>query len=272
MPVPEWRLPRGVSRSVWEFAHDRQIARDEGAHLAGEPLLEFDRQTVLRWFAPPARLIDLGCGTGRSLIDFSRCGFECTGVDLSAESLAVAAERTQAAQLPVLLVRGNLCDLGCLPAAQFDRALLMFGTLGMVTGRENRRAVLAETRRLLKPGGKLALHVHNVWRHMFSPPGRRWLLRDVAKRLTGDPTAGDTERDYRGIPRMYHHPFTGGEIRALLNESGFRICEMIPLAARDRQESAPTATQAGPTSDLICRGWFRSFRATGWLILAEAIG
>src|SRR5262249_37194202 len=94
MFLPDWRLPRGVSRSVWEFAHDRSIARDEDRHLADAPLLEFDRETVARWFATPGKLIDLGCGTGRSLAEFSRRGFECVGVDLSRESLAVAAERT----------------------------------------------------------------------------------------------------------------------------------------------------------------------------------
>src|SRR6266478_9644417 len=159
MSTPDWRLPRGVSRSVWEFAHDRSISRDEGGHLADAPLLEFDRETVARWFTTPGKLIDLGCGTGRSLADFSRRGFECVGVDLSRESLAVAAERTARATPPVALLRGNLCDLDCLHDGQFDSALLLFGTLGMVSGQENRRQVLEHARRVLRPGGLFALHL-----------------------------------------------------------------------------------------------------------------
>src|SRR6516225_3149202 len=205
MSVPDWRLPRGVSRSVWEFAHDRSIASEEDRHLAGAPLLDFDHDAVTRWFTIPGRLLDLGCGTGRSLVDFSHRGFECVGVDLSRESLAVAAERTANAGAPVVLLRANLCELGCLQSGQFDYALLLFGTLGMVSGRGNRRQVLEDVRRLLKPGGLLALHVHNLWRHLHSPPGRRWLARDLVRRLAGHPAAGDTEHDYRGIPRMYHH-------------------------------------------------------------------
>jgi ubiquinone/menaquinone biosynthesis C-methylase UbiE len=270
MPVPDWRLPPGVSRSVWEFAHDRQIARDEDRHLADAPLLEFDRQTVARWFVTPGKLVDLGCGTGRSLVDFSERGFECVGVDLSRESLSLAAERIQATAHPVVLVQGNLCELDCLAGAQFDYSLLLFGTLGMVSGREHRRRVLAQVRRMLKPGGRLALHVHNVWRHLFSPVGRGWLARDVIKRIVRDSSAGDTTRDYRGIPRIYHHSFRRAEIRSLLQECGFAVCEMIPLEPLgDREGAARSASRAAP--DLVCRGWFRHWRGTGWLILAEAL-
>jgi len=272
MSTPDWRLPRGVSRSVWEFAHDRGIARDEEQHLADAPLLEFDRDVVTRWFPVPGKLLDLGCGTGRSLAEFSRRGFECVGIDLSRESLAVAAERTARATPPVALLQGNLCDLTCLTDGIFDYALLLFGTLGMVSGRENRRQVLENARRVLKSRGLLALHVHNVWRHLYSPPGRRWLVRDVIKRLAGSPQAGDTERDYRGIPHMYHHSFMRREVTRLLCDCGFKIREVIPLAPiGDRTVSA---TSGGPdgTADLRCRGWFCLLRATGWLILAEESG
>jgi len=255
---------------LWEFAHDRQIARDEDRHLAGAALLEFDRQIVAGWFDTPGKLIDLGCGTGRSLAEFCARGFDCVGVDLSRESLLVAAERIQIAGESVVLLQGNLCNLDCLNDAQFDYALLLFGTLGMVSGHNYRRRVLEHARRVLKPGGLLALHAHNVWRHLFSPAGRGWLARDLVKRLVGNSTAGDTEHAYRGIPRMYHHSFTRREIKALLCGYGFAVRELIPLAPlNDRDLSSP---ESDVPRDLACRGWLRHWRATGWLILAEACG
>jgi ubiquinone/menaquinone biosynthesis C-methylase UbiE len=271
MTVPDWRLPPGVSRSLWEFTHDKQIAREEEQHLAGTALLDFDHRVVADWFSKSGRLVDLGCGIGRSLVEFSRRGFACLGIDLSHEALLVAAERAEAAGWTVGLLQGNLCALEFLDA-EFDYALLLFGTLGMVSGREHRRRVLEHARRILKPGGLVALHVHNVWRHLDSPSGRRWLARDLAKRLIGQPTAGDTEHDYRGIPRMYHHAFTRREITMLLRASGFVIREMIPLASladRDRN-SAPAERETA--LDLVCRSWLRDWRSTGWLILAEARG
>jgi ubiquinone/menaquinone biosynthesis C-methylase UbiE len=190
------------------------------------------------------------------------------GVDLSHESLLVAAERTETAEKSAVLLQGNLCNLDCLNDAQFDYALLLFGTLGMVSGHNYRRQVLEHARRVLKPWGLLALHVHNVWRHLYTPSGRRWLVRDLVKRLTGNATAGDTEHAYRGIPRMYHHSFTRREIKALLRRCGFAIRDVIPLAPMDDRDLGSQESDA--PQDLVCRGWLRHWRATGWLILAEA--
>jgi ubiquinone/menaquinone biosynthesis C-methylase UbiE len=270
MSIPDWRLPPGVTRSLWEFAHDREIARDEARHLAGAALLEFDHRVVAGWFATPGRLVDLGCGTGRSLVDFARRGFDCLGIDLSHEALLVADERIAAARQTAGLVQGNLCALECLTDREFDYALLLFGTLGMVSGRDYRRRILEHARRILKPGGFLALHVHNVWRHLNSPQGRGWLVRDLAKRLLGHPTAGDSEHAYRGVPRMYHHAFTRREIIALLHLCGFAIREMIPLAPLDHSAESSAESKSDGARDLACWGWLRNWRATGWLILAQA--
>jgi ubiquinone/menaquinone biosynthesis C-methylase UbiE len=270
MFIPDWQLPPGVTRSVWEFAHDRQIAREENRHLAGAPLLDIDRRLIVRWFQAPGRLIDLGCGTGRALVDCSRRGFDCVGVDLSIESLYVAAELARETARQVALVRGNLCELECLADGQFDYALMLFGTLGMIAGREHRRQALKHARRLLRTGGLLAMHVHNVWRNLHSPQGRRWLARDFVKRLVCNPTAGDSEHDYRGIPRMYHHAFTSGEIRRLLHECRFVVQEMIPLAALATGPDLEPPTVCDWPPDLACRGLFQNLRATGWILLAEA--
>lgn len=266
MARPDWQLPTGVSRSLWEFAHDPRIARDEDIHLAASRLLDFDRQTVARWFPDPGVLLDLGCGTGRLLIDFARRGWSAVGVDLSAESLLVARERAREANVSVALLRANLCDLSCLPQAYFDAALLMFGTLGMVSGAPNRETALRQIHRLLKPGAGLALHVHNLWRHLFLAQGRHWLLRDITRRLVGDPAAGDTYHDYRGIPLMYHHSFTFHELRHLLRSAGFEVDEVIALAPEPDNLSVPSPAA---TQGLVLQGWLQSARATGWLILAR---
>jgi len=263
MTLPDWQLPPGVTRSLWEFANDPAIARDEDQHLSDSPLLDFDQQVLRRWLTSPGDLLDLGCGTGRHLVELARLGWRCTGVDLSLESLRVAQERAAAAQLGVTLVRGNLCELSFLPRNRFDAALLLFGTLGMVCGAECRQAVLQQVHDLLRPGGQLVLHVHNLWRHAASPHGRRWLLSDLSKRLRGDPTAGDSQYDYRGIPRMYHHSFTFGELRRALAAAKFGIRDFIPLAV------APAAIgESAQNRSLENTGMFSCWRSTGWIVRA----
>ncbi|MCY2962145.1 MAG: class I SAM-dependent methyltransferase [Planctomycetota bacterium] len=258
MPA-DWRLPPGVSRSLWEFAADAKLARDEADHLAHSPLLEFDRHVVNQWFDRPGDLVDLGCGTGRSLVDFSQREFTCTGVDLSQPSLVVAAKLLAERGLPATLIRGNLCELECLPDGAFDYALLLFGTLGMVEGIAGRTAVLRQAHRLLRPGGRLALHVHSLWPHLFLSGGRRWLAADIWKRLRKTPDAGDTHRDYRGIPQIYHHVFSRHEIHKLLRMAGFQIQQEVPVGAVRANEPALNLEQVG---------WLKNLRATGWLIEA----
>lgn len=268
MSRPDWLLPPGVSRSLWEFAQDPQIARAEDQHLAGASLLDFDRQILADWFPHPGWLVDLGCGTGRLLADFVRAGWSTVGIDLSLESLRVARERAGDSAGSARLILGNLCELDFLPNARFDSALLMFGTLGMISGADHRQAALAHIHRILKPGGRLALHVHNVWRHLAFPAGRRWLLGDLWKRVIGDARAGDTHHGYRGIPNMYHHSFTRGEIRTALKRAGFSVREMLPLAPEPDLHQPP---DSAPRASLVLHSRIPNLRATGWLILAERV-
>jgi SAM-dependent methyltransferase len=73
-PPPDWQLPPGVSRGLWDYLHDPNLARNYDASLAGTPLLENDLRFVA-WHCPrPGRLIDLGCGTGRLLIPLADRG------------------------------------------------------------------------------------------------------------------------------------------------------------------------------------------------------
>ncbi len=249
-------MPPGVSRSLWEYAHDPAIAREDATHLAGSSLIALDERLVHEWFAAPGPLVDLGCGPGRLLVAFAERGFPVLGVDLAPESLRVAQESAQTKGLEVGLVRANLCELDCLPDGEFDYALLMFGTLGMVSGPANRLKVLQHARRLLKSGGQLALHAHNVWHHLFHPASRPWLIGDRLKALFGSSTAGDTERDYRGIPGMFHHAFSPQELRRLLHTAGFRIEGQLPLATANNGE-------------LFHPRWLTGLRSHGWLIRAR---
>lgn len=259
LSLADWQLPQGVSRSLWEFAQAKHIPREEGEHLAGSKLLEFDRQCVERWLTSPCRVADLGCGTGRLAVPLAERGFEVVGVDLSRESLRVAEEQAAASGVSLQLVEGNLCDLSCLAAESFDAALLMFATLGMVSGADNRAEVLRQARRLLKAGGMLVLHVHSVWSQMIAPAGRKWLVRDLIRRAFGKKDAGDTYRDYRGIPGMFHHLFTRGEVMRLIRRGGFESVEVVEMS---NDFSGGVGGGGGSR-------W--PWRVAGWIVLARAM-
>src|SRR5215475_1922773 len=120
--TPDWQLPPGTDRGLWDYLHNEALARSYEEGLAETPLLEFDRRFAEQFFEKPGRLIDLGCGTGRLLVPFARRGFECVGVDLSDAMLAVVAEKAQREGLTIPCLKANVVHLDAIAASSFDYA------------------------------------------------------------------------------------------------------------------------------------------------------
>ncbi len=177
-PPADWQLPPGVNRGLWDYLHDPAIARGYDASLAGTPLFDIDRQFVEAHCPRPGRLIDLGCGTGRLLLAMAQRGWWTLGVDLSQEMLRVAGDKSMSSGITIHRLRANLAELDALADGSFDCAACLFSTLGMVLGATQRRRVIAHVFRLLRPGGRFILHVHNRWFNAWDRAGRAWLLRD----------------------------------------------------------------------------------------------
>ncbi len=216
MSVPDWQLPPGVDRGLWDYLHSRDMAAGYDAQMAASPLAAADVAFCERAFPTPGRLIDLGCGTGRLTVHFAGKGYDCVGVDLSPEMLTGAKANADAAGVRVEWVDGNLTDLAGVPDASFDYAACLFSTLGMVRGDDNRRAAVAAMRRVLTPGGRLVLHAHN--RH-FRGLGWKGLW-------SGDLTMPQA---YAGAPMTLHH-FTRGEVVRLLTAGGFQVTRVEAIA------------------------------------------
>jgi SAM-dependent methyltransferase len=255
-PLPQWKLPAGVTRGLWEYVHSRSIAFDYDTYFADYELFEFDEQVISRHFRTPGLVADLGCGTGRALAPLCRRGFRGLAIDLSENMLAVVREKAARENLPIECLRANLVELD-LPENSVDYAICLFSTLGMIQGRANRQRVLDATRRMLRPGGVFVLHVHNYWWNLYDPRGPwRLTMNYLRAKAIGDVEPGDRYFHYRGVQNMFLHVFTRRELAASLRRAGFRICEFIPLDARRKRE--------------LRWPWLvSSLRATGWIVACE---
>jgi SAM-dependent methyltransferase len=104
------------------------------------------------WLALDARVVDIGCGYGRNIAVLADAGFvRLLGVE-PAQTMAVAA-RARCPRVPIVLGdarRLPLCD-------HCADAVLLFAVLTCIPTDEGQRAALAETRRLLQPGGILCV-------------------------------------------------------------------------------------------------------------------
>src|SRR5438132_2901552 len=107
MSPPDWQLPPGVTRGLWDYLHDADLARNYDAGLTSSPLTQADLTFTEKHFDRPGRLIDLGCGTGRLLIPFAQRGYWVLGVDLSEEMLRQAAARANRQRVSIHLLKAN---------------------------------------------------------------------------------------------------------------------------------------------------------------------
>ena len=212
MRPPDWQLPPGTDRGLWDYISNDRLAREYDAALAGTPLLEVDLQFAERHFSTLGTLIDLGCGTGRLLMRFAARGYSCLGVDLSDGMLDVLREKAVRANLSIGRLKANLVELEAVPTESFDYAACLFSTLGMIRGADNRQKFLNHVRRLLKPNGTFVLHAHNSRYHLGRGLGRP------------GPEPGDyTMPQHLGGAELTLHHFTQSALLADLRGSGFAI-------------------------------------------------
>ncbi|MBY0459412.1 MAG: class I SAM-dependent methyltransferase [Gemmataceae bacterium] len=229
MTTPDWQLPPGVDRGLWDYLHASDMVAGYDEQMRTSPLAAADVAFCERAFPAPGKLVDLGCGTGRLCLHFAAKGYACVGVDLSDEMLAQARANATNAGVNVAWVKANLVEPSELPEASFDYAACLFSTLGMVRGVANRARVLANAFRLLKPGGKFVLHAHN---RFFGGLGWKRVWHQRLKTLFGVASAGDIamSQAYGGAPLTLHH-FTRHEAAGAIQKAGFVLKEFEGVGA-----------------------------------------
>lgn len=180
---------------------------------------------------PGDRVIDLGCGTGDLLDEVGHTGAAVVGADISFEMMAQGRRRRPQA---------SFCraDAQCLPFADatFDAAISAFALRNF----SSIPAALAETARVLKPGGRLAILEVNVPDSTL----RRRLFELHFTRvvpLIGRMLSRGYAYQYLAASTVYLPGFT--EFRALLSDLGFVAAEQQILLAGAAQ--IVTARRAG---------------------------
>jgi sterol 24-C-methyltransferase len=210
---PESRLTyRLVLGGTKHFGYYPDGAR--GLSMAAAMRLMEDQVGTALDLPPGSRVQDAGCGEGDVAIRLaSRFGLEVDGVDLLERNLARA--RRKAARLGLAdAPRFHCLDYAELPFPDqtFDGAY----TMETLVHAFDHRQALRELRRVLRPGGRLALFEYSV-------PPRDRLTEEQREALDFVVEASAM----RSLPRFVH-----GGFPAMLEEAGFVAVSSRDVTAR----------------------------------------
>lgn len=184
---------------------------------------------------PGSRILDVGCGAGRHARALARRGVRVTGVDLSAELLEEARERSPGTPGSPTYIRWDARELPF--RAQFEGAISMFTSFGYFEERADDLSLMQSVARALLPGARFVVDYLNesAVRAGLEPVTEvaigdlevrmeRRIDEDgpagpvVLKRVVATHRTTDTiEADYEERVRLY----TADEVDALLAEAGF---------------------------------------------------
>jgi SAM-dependent methyltransferase len=138
----------------------------------------------------PARVLDVGCGTGLLACALAARGHRVTGADPAAAMLEVARGRPGGG-----LVRWIEADAAALPAGRFDLVVMTGHVFQILTGDSDVRAALGAVRRCLAPGGRVAFETRN-------PAVREWAEwnpRDTWQRVDAAGAGAEVWYDIRSV-------------------------------------------------------------------------
>jgi SAM-dependent methyltransferase len=185
---PRWFTDHGEAHSSWYVERFRTLAA-RGADLAGEARL------VDALVAPRSRILDAGCGPGRTGAVLHERGHTVVGVDVDEHLIAAARADHPGPQWLV----GDLCELD-LPGDPFDAAVLAGNVLVFVApGSE--RAVLERVAAHVRADGIVVTG----------------FALDRAYRLD----AFDADLDAAGL--MLEHRFATWDLRPFTPEADFGV-------------------------------------------------
>ena len=213
------------------------------------------------------RVLEVGCGIGTDSINFARAGAHLTAVDLSAESLRIAAQRADVMDVAdrIRFVQANAEELTSVLDDELYDLVYSFGVIHH-TPRPDR--ALSEMQTLVAPAGALKLMVYHrrSWKVLrtvaIEGRGRFWKTAELVA------THSEAET---GCPVTF--TYTRREARELVERSGFRVRDLwvdhiFPYRIRDYVQYRYVKQ---PYFRVLPHAMFHALeRRVGWHLLIDA--
>lgn len=181
-------------------------------------------------------ILDLGCGPGLYAEKFAAKGHSVTGMDYSANSIQYAVKSAARKKLDITYRQQNYLKLQ--DRDRYDLIMMIFTDFGVLTPGD-RKKLLVNIHRALKPGGMFLFDVLNENYQAGKPGSRSWESADKGfwrdrpylaltetfyyadqKALLSQHSIID-ESENVSVYRFWNHTFTHKELREIVSANGF---------------------------------------------------
>lgn len=171
-----------------------------------------EKKYLQRVIAPNAQVLDVGCGSGRSIFDILPITQNVVGIDH--EDIAVKEAQAKLAEYPsVKILKADATSLP-FDDAVFDFVICMGSFANFA---DKKHVILQEMRRVIKPTGKILISV-------FSEDA-------LEERMKLYKSLGNIVKEVRGTTVIFHESlgdniseqFTGDQLREIFSQNQLRV-------------------------------------------------
>lgn len=186
--------------------------------------LRAGEEYVIKKYMPAgSRVLDMGCGAGRTTSYISENGCRVVGADVSASLIKKAKDLYPDIDLRVMDARNlDFKD------DSFDAVFFSFNGIDNLASIQERNKAIIEMRRVLKPGGRLIYSSHNALAIPRTRMSWKIIFNNLGKLRIGPHWRGE-EYDFGKLTQYYNSLWNE---KARLRELGFKNVEVAGNSAK----------------------------------------
>jgi tRNA (uracil-5-)-methyltransferase TRM9 len=172
-----------------------------------------DLEFVKDYVRSTDKVLDFGCGNGRLAGLLKDQYKEFVGVDISQKLINIAKQRYSNEKTEFIKIDSRFEKLPF--GDNFFDVVFSIAVFHHFPSREYTLKIAKELQRVMKPGGRIIMSVWNLWQEQYlkyhKKSKKEWIDAEIPFK------SGEK------IFHRYHHPFQEGELKKLLEKSGFEI-------------------------------------------------
>jgi ubiquinone/menaquinone biosynthesis C-methylase UbiE len=182
---------------------------------------------------PGSKILDLGCGAGRTTIPLFQMGYQVFGIDLVPKMIIMAKQNAQKENLRIQFQVGDATKLK-FPVNSFDSVLFSFNGIENIPRFKNRLRAFSQIYRVLKPKGIFIFCTYNIFFYFLKNKKRwRWFKKFLTfyfKKIFGfkqkELDFGDfymSDQKYPYKKNLFLHFSNPLQVQRALKKVGFKL-------------------------------------------------